>query len=388
MSATTSTSDVIAKHKALFGETAYTYDKVAYRGKRSSFTLTCRVHGDFEVKGPLSKMSSWGKCKQCKVEERASTLQKKYTELHSGRYDYSKVNFSLSKREKVEIVCRKHNKSFFQSLDHHTKHGCPDCGNESAAASSTGVLKYSTEEYIEACKDLPTDYDYSNTVYCGAEAPIKVMCKIHNEVFTCSTAIGHRLGESKCPLCSAESRGFNAGRCDTSTFIDKAMAVHGDLYDYSNTVYGTSNKIKVVITCQEHGDFLITPNKHISKGQGCPDCANGGGFKESKPGYLYYLKVTADSGQVLYKIGITNRSVNERFTLTELTKIEVIYTKLYQSGVTARSKETEMLRKGKSYRYTGAAVLDSGNTELFTEDVVDIFGVREELFGRVETTVT
>jgi hypothetical protein len=35
----------------------------------------------------------------------------------------------------------------------------------------------------------------------------------------------------------------------------------------------SQNKSKVVITCPEHGDFLMKPNAHLS-GQGCPKCGN------------------------------------------------------------------------------------------------------------------
>lgn len=56
----------------------------------------------------------------------------------------------------------------------------------------------------------------------------------------------------------------------TETFISKAIAKHGDKYDYSKTLY-IKSKSKVVITCTEHGDFEQIPNAHLT-GQGCPKC--------------------------------------------------------------------------------------------------------------------
>jgi hypothetical protein len=55
-------------------------------------------------------------------------------------------------------------------------------------------------------------------------------------------------------------------------FLNKAKLVHGDLFDYTKTVYEKSCK-KVVVICKVHGDFLVTPNKHLGGG-GCPICAN------------------------------------------------------------------------------------------------------------------
>lgn len=54
-------------------------------------------------------------------------------------------------------------------------------------------------------------------------------------------------------------------------FIRKAKLVHGDKYDYAQSVYGINNKEKVVIICPIHGDFEQTPNIHL-RGHGCPKC--------------------------------------------------------------------------------------------------------------------
>lgn len=94
------------------------------------------------------------------------------------------------------------------------------------------------------------------------------------------------------------------------------------------------------------------------------------GFDKSKLAYLYYLKVTTDTNQILYKIGITNRTVNERFNLTDLSKIEIIKQKLYERGQDAYELEQKLLKMYKQYQYTGPNVLESGNTELFTVDIL------------------
>jgi hypothetical protein len=55
-------------------------------------------------------------------------------------------------------------------------------------------------------------------------------------------------------------------------FIQKAVAVHGDLYDYSLVDYVRSN-IKVTIICKIHGPFEQQPNNHVNSKQGCPVCS-------------------------------------------------------------------------------------------------------------------
>lgn len=56
----------------------------------------------------------------------------------------------------------------------------------------------------------------------------------------------------------------------TEDFIKNAVAVHGDMYDYSVCVYVSSKK-PVKIICRKHGVFQQTPNNHLRSG-GCNAC--------------------------------------------------------------------------------------------------------------------
>lgn len=60
----------------------------------------------------------------------------------------------------------------------------------------------------------------------------------------------------------------------TEQFIEKAKKVHGNKYDYSKVQYINSST-KVEIICPKHGSFWQSPNNHLSKARGCPEC-NGG----------------------------------------------------------------------------------------------------------------
>jgi hypothetical protein len=63
----------------------------------------------------------------------------------------------------------------------------------------------------------------------------------------------------------------------TEEFIKKAKKIHGDdKYDYSKTEYKNAKTV-VIIICNifGHGEFIITPNNHISGKQGCCKCGHG-----------------------------------------------------------------------------------------------------------------
>ena len=57
----------------------------------------------------------------------------------------------------------------------------------------------------------------------------------------------------------------------TEQFIEKAKLKHGDKYDYSKVVY-INCKLKVIIICENHGEFNMTPDSHINGKQGCKIC--------------------------------------------------------------------------------------------------------------------
>lgn len=60
-------------------------------------------------------------------------------------------------------------------------------------------------------------------------------------------------------------------RLTTEQFINKALAIHGDRYDYSLANY-VNAKTPVDIICKEHGLFSQTPSNHLD-GRDCIKCS-------------------------------------------------------------------------------------------------------------------
>jgi hypothetical protein len=112
-------------------------------------------------------------------------------------------------------------------------------------------------------------YDFSNAVYESALKPIEgIVCPKHG-VFRQYAAQLRKQGAG-CPQCGEEQR-VKSRRMSADDFLARCKEVHGDKYDYAKTDY-VNMKTKVVVTCSKHGDFSISPIKHIHSGQGCPDC--------------------------------------------------------------------------------------------------------------------
>ena len=66
----------------------------------------------------------------------------------------------------------------------------------------------------------------------------------------------------------------------TEEFILKAKKIHEDKYDYSKTIY-TNAKTPVIIICPiHHEEFTPTPDNHVNKKSGCPNCGHIEGKKK------------------------------------------------------------------------------------------------------------
>jgi len=173
---------------------------------------------------------------------------------------------------------------------------------------------------------------------------------------------GHKSGCKECV--------FDALRLTTEEFIEKSRLRHGNKYDYSRVEYKT-NHDKVELICKEHGSFWQMPMNHI-KETGCPGCAVTG-FDQTKPGILYYLAVLTDNNETLYKIGITNLTVHQRFPKMDLERIKTLQTWSFERGEEAAKREESILREFADDQYLGPTVLvGAGNTELFVRDVLGL----------------
>lgn len=109
-------------------------------------------------------------------------------------------------------------------------------------------------------------YDYTKVNFVGSHTKVIITCPSHGD-FLQTPAI--HLRGSGCPKCGRTKIGKNK-RIDTDEWVKRAIKVHGEKYDYSNTTYHTS-RTKLVIVCPTHGPFEILPSNHL-KGVGCRVC--------------------------------------------------------------------------------------------------------------------
>lgn len=110
-------------------------------------------------------------------------------------------------------------------------------------------------------------YKYPNAIYINNSSKVEVLCPSHGSFFI--RAAGHMSGKG-CMDCAIEKRS-KLKIMSNDEFISRSIAIHGDRYDYTDTIY-TNAKTKVKIKCRDHGFFYQIPSEH-TKGSNCKLCS-------------------------------------------------------------------------------------------------------------------
>jgi len=334
----------------------YDYSLIDYKNLKTKVRIICPEHGEFEQQAE-NHLRGHG-CSYCSGNAKNTEMFiKDAIKVHGDKYDYSLVEYKGSNKP-VEIICEKHGLFMQAAAGHLSGSGCDKCATQIRIKK---LLKFkSTDEFIKAAKEVHGDkYDYSQSKYEGGDLKIRIICPEHGPF-------------EQIPY--SHLKGFGCAACtgmkkkDTEQFIREARQLHGDYYDYSLVEYVNAHT-RVLITCPKHGLFQQIARDHLSNP---PQCCTRTGFDTEKPALLYYLRVANKDNNPLYKIGITNRSVTERFNVLDLGKIEIIDYVKFEKGREALELETEYKRDYSEYRYEGPDILSSGNTELFTIDILEL----------------
>jgi hypothetical protein len=127
--------------------------------------------------------------------------------------------------------------------------------------------KLTTEEWISKAKSVHGErYDYSKSIYLNSKKKVIIICKEHGEFP--QTPVEHNRG-SGCKQCGLISMRKNT-LLTTDEWIKKAKEIHGNKYDYSETIYTRIGE-KLNIRCSIHGSYSQLPQNH-TQGSGCPRC--------------------------------------------------------------------------------------------------------------------
>ena len=213
------TSQEFVKNAQTIHDDKYDYSKVKYINSSTKLIIICKEHGEFEQL-PSSHLAGRGcsKCKYVKHGElsRYNSQQfiKKAQTIHGDKYDYSKVDYTVSKN-KVIIICKEHGEFTQLPSGHLDGKGCRKC---------SGHYSYTTEEWIEKATEVHGDkYDYSKVEYINSSIKVVIICKEHGEF---QQLPSHHINGSGCKKCSG------VYSYTTEEWIEKVTEVHVGKYDF------------------------------------------------------------------------------------------------------------------------------------------------------------
>lgn len=294
---------------------------------------------------------------------RFRTLEDDFNNIHNNKYDYTNALY-VNSNTKIDIICSIHG-SFFQTPETHLRgRGCKKCSQEAQSHNQ----KDNTDEFIRKSILKHRDkYNYDFVIYYDTKTKVEIMCNTHNRIFLQSPN-AHLQGQG-CPDCSS-----NVKLC-REKFLATSKDAHNNIYDYSLVdIRNSTSKVKII--CNTHGVFEQIPYSHM-RGIGCQLCANErNNFEKykNKPTLLYLIKI-----EDLYKIGVTQSSVNSRYKseIKQGLNVQILQTHLFADGYQAILIEQEILKETQKFKINKEeSPIIAGWTELRKLDLTDILYVK------------
>ena len=112
-------------------------------------------------------------------------------------------------------------------------------------------------------------YDYTKTVYNGANSKVLITCPAHGDYL--QSASSHLSGY-KCRKCGLDLQ-RKSSRMTLCDFVDRSNNKHQSKYDYSD-VNWIKATIPVSISCPIHGDFMLNRMLIMLKGRAVVNVQN------------------------------------------------------------------------------------------------------------------
>jgi hypothetical protein len=133
-----------------------------------------------------------------------------------------------------------------------------------------GIKKITQEEFIEKINLFygQYNYDFSKIQYINSDTKVQITCPHHGSFLK----IPYTLFKNKLHICKhCKKEQINIRATNIESFIKKSNLIHNSKYDYSKSIY-VNNLTPLIIQCNLHGEFSLSPEEHISVERGCPKC--------------------------------------------------------------------------------------------------------------------
>jgi len=272
------TTEFISKARIIYGD-KYDYSKVVYVNSATPVIIVCPEHGEY-LKTPGNHLNNHQGCPICgnlnganKNTMPQDVFLNRVKEIHPEKYDLTETEYHKI-NQPVEVRCIEHN-LIFDTVASNLLSGvecCPECAKrkhqlyiDTQRIDWQTFLDDSTDMHHDKyAYEVPDRFELQSTI-------LNIKCPTHGW-FT-QAATDHRTGRG-CPSCG-DAKSAASKRKSLEKFIEQAVEVHGDKFDYSHVHY-RNNNYPIKLRCVEHDElFTQSPYAHLRGYMGCPQCSHG-----------------------------------------------------------------------------------------------------------------
>jgi G:T-mismatch repair DNA endonuclease (very short patch repair protein) len=129
----------------------YDYSLVAYKNNTTKVNVTCLKHGKFQ-KAPKHHLRGQG-CPLCSSELLSTAFSKSLAsfikdakKIHKNKYDYTLTEY-INSKEKITIICPKHDQFEQLPANHLRGSGCPKCSLHRKSKGQMQLFFFLKERY-------------------------------------------------------------------------------------------------------------------------------------------------------------------------------------------------------------------------------------------------
>lgn len=317
----------------------YGYEKVVYKNNKEKITVTCPIHGDFDVR-PDCILNGTG-CPSCGGTKKLTTSSfiENANEVHNGFFSYEKTEY-VNAGSKVIVTCPIHGDFMIKANNHLLGQGCGKCTQEGIKheiskreKNSNNTKTYDTETFISKAKEKWGDkYTYEQTKYKKSGIKVTITCPEHGDF---EVTPNHFLSGRGCPKCSKNYHYTN------EEFINYLKVKFGNKYLYDKIHYKSTHS-KILIGCKEHGYFEITP-ANLLKGKSCPLCSQSKMEEDimelldkNNINYIYQFRDVKKFGKLSFDFYIPEKNI-----IIECQGIQHFYCREFFGGETGFKLQKE-----------------------------------------------
>ncbi len=315
-----------------------------YINARTKIKVKCNQCSNIWHPIPDSIVRGHG-CNVCATNKVKKTNKQFLDDLKKRELNLVLLGDYITNNTKILFMCRKCDTKFMATPSSVLSNGgCRVCSDRSRRLTINELKDRANKNIIIIGK------------YTNSKTKIECKCKICKNIwFAYPSNISNGSG---CGVCAGKNK-------TTEQFKEEVSCANKDV----NVIGEYSHSLKhISVSCKVCNHKWVATPSNLVRGSGCPKC-RGLGFDKNKSAILYYLSI--NNGEA-YKIGITNRTIKDRFKGSDLKKIKVLKIWEYKLGADAFRKEQGILKKYKNHKWDGISLLMVGNTELFSVDVLGL----------------